>query len=161
MQRIASLLPSTTEIVCALGLAADLVGHSHECDFPPEVTALPALTQPKLEILSEILHAAEFPAKPCTRAISPILHELAAEYAGRVQILELHTGENSQAMARYRVMALPTVLAFAKGRVVGQLTGARPKTAFRELVERGLAGSSLSTRGLLAARPEGMCARRI
>ena len=49
MQRIASLLPSTTEIVCALGLGADLVGRSHECDFPPEVAALPALTEPKLD----------------------------------------------------------------------------------------------------------------
>jgi thioredoxin 1 len=74
------------------------------------------------------------------RAISPILRELAAEYAGRVQIFKLHTGENSLAMARYRVMALPTVLAFAQGRVVGQLTGRRPKAAFRELVERALAG---------------------
>ena len=77
---------------------------------------------------------------PSCRAISPILHELAAEYAGRLQILKLHTGENARAMARYRVLALPTVLAFAKGRVVGQLTGARPKTAFRELAERALAG---------------------
>ena len=76
---------------------------------------------------------------PSCRAISPILHELAAEFAGRIQILKLHTGENAQAMARYRVLALPTVLAFAKGRVVGQLTGARPKAAFRELVERALA----------------------
>jgi thioredoxin 1 len=76
---------------------------------------------------------------PSCRAISPILRELASEYAGRVQIVKLHTGENSQAMARYRVMALPTVLAFAKGRVVGQITGARSKAAFRELVERALA----------------------
>ncbi len=77
---------------------------------------------------------------PSCRAISPILHELAAEYAGRVTILKLHTGENSRAMAHYRVMALPTVLAFAKGRVVGQITGARPKAVFRELVERALLG---------------------
>jgi iron complex transport system substrate-binding protein len=48
MERIASLLPSTTEIVCALGQGAALVGRSHECDFPPEVAALPALTEPKL-----------------------------------------------------------------------------------------------------------------
>lgn len=49
MERIASLLPSTTEIVCALGQGAALVGRSHECDFPPEVAALPALTEPKLD----------------------------------------------------------------------------------------------------------------
>jgi iron complex transport system substrate-binding protein len=31
--RIASLLPSATEIVCAVGAEAELVGISHECDF--------------------------------------------------------------------------------------------------------------------------------
>lgn len=35
--RICSFLPSTTEIVCALGLGDKLVGVTHECDYPPEV----------------------------------------------------------------------------------------------------------------------------
>ncbi len=44
--RIASLLPSATEIVCALGLADYLVGVSHECDYPADVVAsLPRLTR--------------------------------------------------------------------------------------------------------------------
>jgi iron complex transport system substrate-binding protein len=47
MPRIVSLLPSATEIVCALGFERDLVGRSHECDFPPSVEHLPALTEPK------------------------------------------------------------------------------------------------------------------
>lgn len=34
---IVSLLPSATEIVCALGLGGSLVGVSHDCDYPPEV----------------------------------------------------------------------------------------------------------------------------
>jgi iron complex transport system substrate-binding protein len=42
--RIVSLLPSATEIVCALGLGDALVGVSHECDWPPFVRALPVLT---------------------------------------------------------------------------------------------------------------------
>jgi iron complex transport system substrate-binding protein len=47
--RIVSLLPSATEIVCALGLGESLIGVSHECDHPPEVVGLPVLTEPKLD----------------------------------------------------------------------------------------------------------------
>jgi iron complex transport system substrate-binding protein len=42
---IVSLLPSATEIVCALGLADQLVGVSHECDYPPAVHRLPKVTR--------------------------------------------------------------------------------------------------------------------
>ncbi|MCC5913776.1 MAG: cobalamin-binding protein [Balneolaceae bacterium] len=45
--RIVSLLPSTTEIVAALGLKDQLVGRSHECDYPKGVDQLPAITSPK------------------------------------------------------------------------------------------------------------------
>jgi iron complex transport system substrate-binding protein len=50
MERIASLLPSLTEIACALGLRERLVARSHECDHPPGVEALPACTEPKFEV---------------------------------------------------------------------------------------------------------------
>ena len=43
--RIVSLLPSATEIVCALGLGDHLVGATHECDYPPFVKALPKVTR--------------------------------------------------------------------------------------------------------------------
>lgn len=43
--RIASLLPSATEILCALGLQDQLVGVTHECDHPPAVAALPRVTR--------------------------------------------------------------------------------------------------------------------
>jgi len=59
--RIASLLPSATEIVCALGLEENLVGITHECDFPASVAGKPQLTASKIshETMSsrEIDHA--------------------------------------------------------------------------------------------------------
>jgi iron complex transport system substrate-binding protein len=47
--KIVSLLPAATEIVCALGLYDELVGRSHECDFPEKVAALPPLTQARVD----------------------------------------------------------------------------------------------------------------
>jgi iron complex transport system substrate-binding protein len=46
MPRIVSLIASATEIVHALGFGDDLVGRSHECDFPREVLRLPAVSRP-------------------------------------------------------------------------------------------------------------------
>ena len=43
--RIVSLLPSATEIVFALGLGDELVGVTHECDWPPEAAEIPAVTR--------------------------------------------------------------------------------------------------------------------
>ncbi len=43
--RIVSFLPSATEIVCLLGLSEDLVGVSHECDYPSEVKGKPVVVR--------------------------------------------------------------------------------------------------------------------
>ncbi|MEE9130250.1 MAG: cobalamin-binding protein [Phycisphaerales bacterium] len=47
--RVVSLIPSATEIVCALGFKANLIGRSHECDFPRDVMRLPVCTAPRIE----------------------------------------------------------------------------------------------------------------
>lgn len=47
--RVVSLLPSLSELVCSLGRGAELVGVSHECDFPRELSGLPKLTRSLLE----------------------------------------------------------------------------------------------------------------
>ena len=47
--RIVSLLPSATEIVCALGLEDDLVAVTHECDYPASVRSKPVVTSSVLQ----------------------------------------------------------------------------------------------------------------
>ena len=49
-KRVLSLLSSTTEVVYALGCEDQLVGRSHECDYPPEVMTLPICTKPKFNV---------------------------------------------------------------------------------------------------------------
>ena len=47
--RVVSLLPAATEIVAALGAAGPLVAVSHECDYPPDIRALPRVTRSALD----------------------------------------------------------------------------------------------------------------
>jgi iron complex transport system substrate-binding protein len=47
--RIVTLIASATELVTRLGFQANLVGRSHECDFPPEVESLPSVSAPKFK----------------------------------------------------------------------------------------------------------------
>ena len=47
--RICSLLPGATEIACALGLADEIVGVSHECDFPPAARSKPVMVRSRID----------------------------------------------------------------------------------------------------------------
>ena len=58
--RVVSLLPSATEIVCALGRRDLLVGRSHECDYPADIVGLPAVSVARID--SEQLESAEIDA---------------------------------------------------------------------------------------------------
>ena len=52
MTRVVSLLPAATEIVTLLDHEDGLVGRSHECDWPPPVKGLPALTTSDIDGLA-------------------------------------------------------------------------------------------------------------
>jgi thioredoxin 1 len=72
---------------------------------------------------------------PC-RAIAPIIKQLAATYGDRVKIAKLNIDDSPVTPGRYGVRAIPTVLAFENGQVVGQLQGSRPKADFEEMVKK-------------------------
>ena len=48
--RIISLLASATEMVAALGCLDQMVGRSHECDYPPEIQSLPVVSTVQIDI---------------------------------------------------------------------------------------------------------------
>ncbi|HEX8735561.1 MAG TPA: cobalamin-binding protein [Pyrinomonadaceae bacterium] len=75
--RIASLLPSATEIVCALGLEENLIGITHECDYPPQVAGKPHLTA------SRISHE--------TMTSAEIDHAVRSQLDGHGSIYDLNT----------------------------------------------------------------------
>jgi len=79
--RICSLLPSATEIVCALGLEAALVGVTHECDFPTSVRSLPRVTRSAVE--SDRLASGQIDA-----IVSAHLHEHRGLYQLDRELLE-------------------------------------------------------------------------
>ena len=68
--RIVSLLPSSTEIVCALGLRESLVGVSHECDYPSSIDHLPNLTAQRIPDGSSAQIDAEVRAQANAGALS-------------------------------------------------------------------------------------------
>jgi iron complex transport system substrate-binding protein len=75
--RIASLVPSATEMLYALGLGDDVVAVTHECDYPPEARSLPHLTR---SVLRPNLSAAEIDRTVKTRvAEGQVLYELDEE----------------------------------------------------------------------------------
>jgi len=72
---------------------------------------------------------------PC-RIVSPIIHELADEYYGRIVVGELNVDENPAVTAKYKVRNIPSVLFIKKGEVVDKQVGAMPKATYKALIEK-------------------------
>lgn len=167
--RIVSLLPSATEIVCALGLANSLVGVTHECDYPPEAVGLPQLTASRIS--HETMSSAEIDHAVCSqldghgsiydldeaalRALRPDL--IITQELCDVCAVSYKTVEQAARLfdADVRVVSLePNTIGdiFANIRAVGSLTGREAEAAqlVGELSTRldalALAISEVSTR---------------
>src|SRR5207245_104732 len=78
--RIASLLPSATEIVCALGLENDLVAVTHECDYPESIRGRPVLTR---SVLSGTRSGADV-----DRHIRELVHQGSSIYSLNAPLLD-------------------------------------------------------------------------
>ena len=76
---------------------------------------------------------------PCHR-VSPILEELADDYAGRVRVAKVNVDEEIEIAERYAIRSMPTFLFIRDGEVIDQISGARPRedfeAHFENLIER-------------------------
>ena len=74
---------------------------------------------------------------PC-KMISPILEELAKEYAGKVTIVKVNVDENGDIAGRYGVMSIPNLVLFKNGDVVKQVVGFQPKNQLQALLNSAI-----------------------
>lgn len=63
---------------------------------------------------------------PCHQ-IAPVLAQIGAERNEKLTVVKLNSDENPAISARYRVMALPTLILFHHGEMIWSVVGARPK----------------------------------
>jgi iron complex transport system substrate-binding protein len=115
-QRVVTLLPSATEIVCALGFEAQLVGRSHECDFPESVRRLPACTAPKFDPAGS---SAEI-----DRRVKDVAARVPSVYAVNAQVLRDLEPDLIVTQSQCEVCAVSLE---EIERVVGESVGSRPR----------------------------------
>lgn len=75
---------------------------------------------------------------PC-RALSPIVEQLAKDFAGKVTIGKIDVDAAAEIPGRYGIAAVPTLILFKDGRVVEKITGLLPKADLRKKIEAMLA----------------------
>lgn len=75
---------------------------------------------------------------PC-RMVAPIMEKLAAEFAGQIRVAKVDTDANPGLSQAFRIMSIPTIMAFKQGQLVFNQAGAFPEPAFRDLVQQLIA----------------------
>lgn len=74
---------------------------------------------------------------PC-KMLSPILHEVAPEFAGRLKIAKVNVDENRETPAKYGVRGIPTLLLIKNGEVDATKVGAMSKAQLVAFLEENL-----------------------
>ncbi len=74
---------------------------------------------------------------PC-HMVSPVVEELAGDFAGKVSFVKLNTDDSPTTASKYGIRAIPTLLIFKGGDVVGQIVGFRPKAELQKHLESAI-----------------------
>lgn len=70
---------------------------------------------------------------PC-QMLSPIIAEIAEEFAGKIKVGKVNTDEEGPLASKFGIMSIPTVMFFRDGEVVETLVGFRPKEDFVKVI---------------------------
>jgi thioredoxin 1 len=70
---------------------------------------------------------------PC-RMVAPVLDKIAKEQDGKLIVAKVNTDENNEWAMKYGVQGIPTMLFFARGKIVHQQVGALPERILKDLV---------------------------
>ncbi len=74
---------------------------------------------------------------PC-RMLSPLLDEVEAEMADKVEVVKVNVDDADEIAMRFRIMSIPTLLFFKNGAMVDRSVGAMPKSALVEKINANL-----------------------
>ncbi len=74
---------------------------------------------------------------PCKK-LEPLVHEIAAEYDGRLKVVKVDIDKAPGIAAKFAVMSVPTLVLFRDGQVMDQLTGLVAKRVIADRVDKVL-----------------------
>lgn len=75
---------------------------------------------------------------PC-KMITPVIEQLAKEWAGRVRVAKLNVDENPATAARFNILGIPSMLVLKGGREIDRIVGVQPKSEIARRLERAVA----------------------
>ena len=72
---------------------------------------------------------------PC-KVLSPLVEELAHEYAGKLKVGKVNVDEESDLSTQYQILSIPTLKFFKNGQEVGEIIGAAPRTTIEAEIKK-------------------------
>jgi thioredoxin 1 len=87
---------------------------------------------------SEIPAMVDFWAEWCgpCKMVSPVVEELAGEYAGKIKVAKMDVDQNRQTPAKFGIRNIPTLILFKGGEAVNTIVGAQPKSSIEEELKK-------------------------
>ena len=71
---------------------------------------------------------------PC-KMLSPVIDELAKDYAGKVKICKVNTDENMNLSSQFQITSIPCLILFKNGKPVNKIVGFRPKNDIKQEID--------------------------